>query len=170
MIGHLPRGSQVLRSGAKPGDGIYVTGMLGASALGLERLRAGDASHPSVHRHLYPAPRHRVGMALASQVSAMIDISDGLSTDLYHILEESKVSCRIYKHLLPQAPDSTEHQVLHGGEEYELLIVGRNLPPKVEEVPLTLIGEVTPAAMDSQIYLIDGSRETALKPLGYKHF
>src|SRR5262245_9415986 len=91
MIGCVPPGQEVRRSGAKVGDGIYVTGNLGGSALGLDCLRSGKSGHPSVERHLYPEPRHRVGRAVAAQAHAMIDISDGLSTDLDHIVRESKV-------------------------------------------------------------------------------
>jgi len=170
MIGSVPVGQEVRRSGAKAGDGIYVTGSLGGSALGLDSLRSGKASHPSVQRHLYPIPRHRVGRAIAAQAHAMIDISDGLSTDLNHIVQESKVCARIYKRLLPAAEDATEAQVLHGGEEYELIIVAPELPAELEGVPITRIGEIVPAAMDPQIYLIDGSTESVLVPQGYQHF
>ena len=170
MIGSVPAGQEVRRSGAKAGDGIYVTGSLGGSALGLDSLQNGKASHPSVQRHLYPTPRHRVGRAIAVQAHAMIDISDGLSTDLNHIVQESKVCARIYKRLLPAAEDATEAQVLHGGEEYELIIVAPELPAELEGVPITRIGEIVPAAMDPQIYLIDGSTESVLVPQGYQHF
>jgi thiamine-monophosphate kinase len=143
MIGSVPSGREVRRSGAKPGDGIYVTGTLGSSALGLDCLRSGNSNHPSVQRHLYPEPRHRTGRAIAAQAHAMIDISDGLSTDLQHIVQESKVCARIYKRLLPA---------------------------EAAGVSITRIGEIVPAPMDPQIYLIDGSTESVLRPLGYQHF
>jgi len=170
MIGRVETGREVRRSGAKLGDSVYVTGSLGGSALGLEHLRANDLQHPSVERHLYPSPRHRVGHTIAGVAHAMIDISDGLSTDLSHIVEESKVSARIYKNRIPGAPDATDSQILHGGEEYELLIIAPDLPSSVSGWPLTRIGEIIPATLEPQVLLIDGPRESTLRPSGYEHF
>jgi len=171
MVGRVPSGRAVRRAGARPGDGIYVTGVLGSSALGLELLKAGgDLSNPAVKRHLYPTPRHRVGAVLAGQAHAMIDVSDGLSTDLPHILEESKVSARIYKDRLPAAPGVQDHHVLHGGEEYELLITAPDLPKIVEGVPVTRIGEIIESGLENQLFLIDGATESVLSPSGWQHF
>lgn len=170
MIGHVPSGGEIRRSGAKPGDGIYVTGLLGGSMLGLEQLRSGAKPGAPAQRHLYPSPRHRVGQAVAPRAHAMIDVSDGLSTDLMHVLEESKVSARIYKHLLPVFPGAVDAQALHGGEEYELLITALDLPAEIAGVRVTRIGEITPAELDYQIFLIDGSQEAVLKPEGFQHF
>ena len=160
----------MLRSGAKAGDGIYVTGSLGASMLGLQHLKSGDVNHPSVKRHLYPEPRYRVGAAVADRAHAMIDISDGLSNDLSHILQESKVSARIYKDRLPAAEGTSEHHVLHGGEEYELIIVAPELPPVIEGMPLTRIGEIIDSVVEPQLFLIEGSSESLLMPKGWQHF
>jgi thiamine-monophosphate kinase len=172
MIGRVPAGKAVRRAGAKPGDIIYVTGKLGSSALGLERLKAGTTTNdPSIQRHLYPEPRFRIGPALANRVHAMIDVSDGLSTDLTHILDESKVSARIYKDRLPRWPGTQDRHVLDGGEEYELIIVGpADLPGTVDGVPLTSIGEITTAGEKNQILLIDGTEESTLLPKGWQHF
>ena len=170
MIGRVRRGGAVLRSGAKPGDLIYVTGSLGASVLGLEHLKAGNKSHPSVARHLYPEPRHRVGLAVADRAHAMIDVSDGLSTDLTHILHESKVSARIYKDRIPAAPEAQDIHAIHGGEEYELIIVGPEMPAVVEGVPLTAIGEIIASSLDHQLFLVDGALESVLQPRGWQHF
>ena len=170
MIGRVPTGGAVLRSGAKRGDGIYVTGFLGASAFGLEHLRSGDPNHPSVKRHLYPEPRHRIGAAVANRVHAMIDVSDGLSTDLSHILEESKVSARIYEDRLPAARDVMQKHVLHGGEEYELIIIAPDLPPMIDGVPITRIGEIIESGQGDQLFLIEDGRESVLKPRGWEHF
>src|SRR5262249_35788579 len=117
MIGRVRAGTAVRRAGARVGDRIYITGSLGASMLGLDLLRGGDRSSAAVRRHLYPQPRHRVGTAVAERAHAMIDISDGLSTDLGHIVEESKVSARIYRERIPAAAGADLSQVLHGGEE-----------------------------------------------------
>jgi len=170
MVGRVKKANEVRRSGAKPGDGIYVTGSLGGSSLGLEKLKLGDLKHPSVRRHLYPTPRHVVGRSVRAKAHSMIDISDGLSTDLSHIIEESKVSARIYKNLIPATAGASEEQVLHGGEEYELLIIAPDLPGEIECVPVTRIGEIIPTALEPQIFLIDGAKESVLQAEGYQHF
>jgi thiamine-monophosphate kinase len=170
MVGRVPAGQAVRRSGAKVGDGIYVTGSLGSSALGLERLRSGKKKDAAVERHLYPEPRYEVGAAVANQAHAMIDVSDGLSTDLTHIVEESKVSGRIYKDRLPIWPGAEEHHALHGGEEYELIIVAPELPALVQGIPVTRIGEIVPSSLEHQVFLIDGTRQQVLYPRGWQHF
>jgi thiamine-monophosphate kinase len=170
MIGHVRSGHAVRRAGARVGDTIYVTGKLGSSALGLESLKAGKPSDPSVKHHLFPQARHRVGVAVAGQAHAMIDVSDGLSTDLGHILEESKVSARIYKERLPIWPGATADQALHGGEEYELIIVGTDVPRIIAGVPVTPIGEIIESAAENQALLIDGASESVLSPRGWQHF
>jgi thiamine-monophosphate kinase len=170
MIGHVPRGQAAPRSGAKAGDSIYVTGLLGSSALGLERLKTGNMRDAAVKRHLYPEPRQKVGTVMSGRAHAMIDISDGLSTDLKHVLEESKVSARIYKQKIPIWPGAEERHALHGGEEYELIIVGSDLPETIEGIPVTRIGEIIEATEDYQIFLIDGGRASVLHPQGWEHF
>jgi thiamine-monophosphate kinase len=170
MIGRVLSGQAVRRSGAKVGDRVFVTGTLGSSALGLERLKAGREDGPAIRRHLYPEARHKIGTAVADQAHAMIDVSDGLSTDLTHILEESKVSARIYKERLPAWPGAQDDHVLHGGEEYELIIVAPDLPGMIEGVPLTCIGEIIESGQDHQAILIDGARESVLHPRGWQHF
>ncbi|HYR42010.1 MAG TPA: thiamine-phosphate kinase [Terriglobia bacterium] len=170
MIGSLPSGKAIRRSGAKPGDFVYVSGQLGGSALGFERMKAGDSNHPAVKRHLYPTPRHKLGGSLRDQAHAMIDVSDGLSTDLTHILEESEVSARIYKDRLPAWPGAEDHHVLHGGEEYELLVIASDLPDMIADVPLTRVGEIIDSGLEHQIFLIDGTREFVLQPKGWQHF
>jgi thiamine-monophosphate kinase len=169
MIGTIPSGKAIGRFGAKPGDLIYVTGRLGGSILGLERFKSGlrDAA---VERHVYPKPRHKVGAAVRDQVHAMIDISDGLSTDLSHILDESHVSARINKDRIPVWPGAEDRHVLHGGEEYELILVAPQLPESVEGIALTQIGEIVDSGSENQIFLIEGTRESILQPQGWQHF
>jgi len=167
MVGRVPAGSAVLRSGAKVGDGIYVTGTLGGSAAGLELLRKGSLDSPAVKRHLYPEPRHRVGAAVRGLAHAMIDVSDGLSTDLGHIAEESGLSARIYRDKLPAAGGASELQVLHGGEEYELLIVAPELPERIENVALTRIGEMIESGDGPHRVYLGG---TVLQPHGWDHY
>jgi thiamine-monophosphate kinase len=102
----------------------------------------------------------------------MIDISDGLSTDLTRILTESGVSARIYKDRLPAADGADEMQILHGGEEYELLITAPELPERVEGVPLSCIGEIVASSpgKENQIVLVDGSAESPLFARGWDHY
>jgi len=100
----------------------------------------------------------------------MIDISDGLSTDLTHILEESKVSARIYKDRLPAWPGAEDRHILHGGEEYELIMAAPNLPNMIADVPVTRIGEIIDSQIANKVFLIDGSNESALRPQGWQHF
>jgi len=170
MVGRVPQGGAVLRSGARVGDKIYVTGTLGGSTLGLELLRAGKKDGRAIERHLHPEPRHRVGVAVSKQSHAMTDISDGLSTDLTHIALSSGVTARIYKDRLPAEMGASEAQVLHGGEEYELIITATELPASIEGVTLTCIGEIIPSAKDHQVLLVDGSTESVLRPRGWDHF
>jgi thiamine-monophosphate kinase len=170
MIGRIRIGGGVRRSGAQIGDGIYVTGMLGGSQEGLAELRKGNQGTPAVTRHLYPQPRHRVGRAVAEKTHAMIDVSDGLSTDLGHIVEESQVSARIYRDKLPAAPGASEIHVLHGGEEYELIVVGPEFPAEIEGVSVTRIGEIMPSSAGHQIFLVEDGRESILRPQGWQHF
>jgi thiamine-monophosphate kinase len=171
MIGSVPSGHAVRRSGAKAGDAVYVTGTLGGSVLGFELLRSGDTANSAVKRHLFPEPRHKAGSAVGGKAHAMIDVSDGLSTDLMHILEESQVSARIYKDRLPAWPGAEDRHILHGGEEYELIIVAPDLPQTIEGIAVTRIGEIIESQMEHhQIFLIDGTRQAVLPPGGWQHF
>ena len=97
----------------------------------------------------------------------MIDVSDGLSTDLAHILTESNVSARIYKDKIPAAQDVSVEQALHGGEEYELIVT---LLGVIKGAPFTRIGEIIPATGKHQILLVDGDSESVLEPRGWQHF
>ena len=171
MIGHVPAGQAVRRSGAKAGDTVYVTGTLGSSALGLERLKAGRVEDSAVQRHLYPEPRFKIGPAVAARAHAMIDVSDGFSTDLTHILQESKVSARIYRDRLPSWPGAEDRHVLHGGEEYELIITGPpSLPAMIEGIALTPVGDIVESVLENRAFLIEGTHESVLNPKGWQHF
>jgi thiamine-monophosphate kinase len=127
--GFVEPGRAMLRSGAKPGDGIYVTGDIGGAAVALKLLQAG-AVVPAVLRDRLeqPVPRVRQGQKLASVASACIDISDGLAGDLRHILEASNCGARIGLDALPLLPETREYIAdsdrqlpLTGGDDYELL-------------------------------------------------
>jgi thiamine-monophosphate kinase len=173
MIGSVAAGGHVTRSGAKPGDRIYVTGTLGLAARGLTLLNRSPSdlpTDPAILRHLYPAPRHRVGRALAGRATAMIDVSDGLSKDLGHIVAASGVSARVDARRIPRAPEVSLEGALHGGEDYELLATGRDLPAELEGIGLTEIGEIIPPDPDAGIWLVGDSGQEALPDRTWRHF
>ena len=170
VIGQVRRGSAVLRSGARSGNNVYITGSLGGSAMGLELLEEGRRDHPAVRRSLYPEPRHRIGSRVADRATAMIDISDGLSADLTHILEASSVSARITSESIPLHPGADVSRALHSGEEYELIVTAEDLPREIDGVSITCIGQIVPSGEKPQILLIEGLREQVLDPKGWKHF
>jgi thiamine-monophosphate kinase len=152
VVGSVPQGKAVLRSGAEPGDQIYVTGTLGASAAAILQLKAGRTMGPEAGRHFHPTPRLAVGEWLRKRgiPSAMIDTSDGLSTDLEHICQESHVGAEIETAAIPRARAGTRSLevsldlALHGGEDYELLFTSaKKVPARVAGVPITRIGEIT---------------------------
>lgn len=99
----------------------------------------------------------------------MIDISDGLSTDLRHLCEESGVGARIYAEKVPAAGGAaTLHFALHGGDDYELLFAARGkVPARIAGVPVTRIGEVT---RGRNVVLVENGQERELPAGGWEHF
>lgn len=175
VLGSVPAGKAVLRSGARPGDLLYVTGTLGSSVATLNALRNGKKLSPASHRkHFYPEPRIAVGQYLREKklASAMIDISDGLSTDLGHICDESGTGAVVYANSLPAARGEDGLALaLHGGEEYELLFTAasnRHVPKQIAGVPISLIGEIV-RGKRVKLAKSDGKTEI-LKPGGWQHF
>jgi thiamine-monophosphate kinase len=192
VIGDCENGRAVTRGGAQVGDIIYVSGSLGASALGLSLLEEGvrleDDSkfRDALLKHLAPEPRLSLGRAIgeAGLATAMIDISDGLSTDLWHLLDESDCGAVIHAGAIPIAEcvrrSSTSARIadslrlaLNSGEEYELLFTvtpERSLEiaelSNAIEVPITCIGEIV-ASRELQIET--GGRLEPLPPSGYEH-
>ena len=165
ILGEL-EAAPVLRSGARPGDLLAVTGELGAAAAGLLALEEEkDGFQRLKARHLRPRPRVEAGRAAARLgVGAMIDLSDGLASDVRRVCEASGVGCRVDLDLLPVPEDTRELAVslgrdpgvlaATGGEDYELLVsapehVLRALFETVE-VPVTVVGEVTGFGVDFQ--------------------
>jgi thiamine-monophosphate kinase len=150
VVGSVPAGKVILRSTARAGDLIYVSGILGASVAALEQLRSGKKLRPSAHpRHFYPDPRIALGQHLREKklASAMIDTSDGLSTDLRHICQESVVGAVIDAAALPSVTGNNALEyALRGGEDYELLFTAppnRRIPKQIAGIPITRIGEIT---------------------------
>jgi thiamine-monophosphate kinase len=175
VIGMIPKGKAVLRSGACPGDTLYVSGTLGASVATLEELRAGKKLRPRAHlRHFYPDPRIALGRYLREHklASAMIDTSDGLSTDLRHLCDESRVGAIMDAAALPTTrADNARQLAFDGGEDYELLFTApanKRIPSKIAGVLITRIGAMT-RGRQIKLQFPDGK----LKPLpaaGWQHF
>jgi thiamine-monophosphate kinase len=187
LIGEQQPDRIIKRSGATPGDLIFVTGALGDSALGLEMLRAGERGGSATERHLDPHPRVREGLALAAArlPTAMIDVSDGVTADLGHILDNSLVGGSLYLHKIPLSPffrnkckplsDGALALALAGGEDYELLFTAPSA--KAEDVfslfapfgtAVTVIGEITAGSGLTIISERGGNWD--LPETGFDHF
>jgi thiamine-monophosphate kinase len=152
------------RSGAKPGDALYLTGPVGAAMTGLEVLRDGTDGDSTAYRR--PAPRLAEGQALVSHVSAMMDVSDGLLLDAARMARASGVTIAIDSAAVPlAAPEARRHDALRWGEDYELLFTasaGAALP-----IPALRIGEVL--AQSGSPIVLDGTELSEADGLGYEH-
>jgi thiamine-monophosphate kinase len=182
VVGTVPKGKAVLRSGARVGDRIFVSGQLGGSAAALWQMRKKPKTKLNVRdypRHFLPQPRIELGRILRERglPSAMIDTSDGLSTDLAHLCEESGVGAEVEVQLVPRASVGKPARevdiefAVHGGEDYELLFTApktRRVPSRIAGVPITQIGHIT---RKRKIFLMDrdGIRRE-LQPRGWEHF
>jgi thiamine-monophosphate kinase len=188
VVGEVAPGRAVLRSGARAGDLLYVSGRLGAAQLGLELVLRGMYRErrwqPMLQPHLYPPLRLELGQWLARRrlVSAMIDTSDGLSTDLQHLCQSSGVGARLWAERIPAVrvpPELRERgfdpleMALHGGEDYELLFTvprrfARQLPRTYRGASLTQIGEI----VRGRAVVLTGpdGRTAPLEARGWDHF
>jgi len=182
IVGEVPKSKAVLRSGARPGDQIYVSGELGGSAAAVLQMR----DHPrkklnpsDFRRHFYPEPRIELGRTLRENglASAMIDTSDGLSTDLAHICQESGVGAELDAADVPRARVGKPPRVVdlelafHGGEDYELLFTvraGKQVPSQIAGVALTHIGHITRAK--KMIIRHENGVSRTLVTRGWEHF
>jgi thiamine-monophosphate kinase len=186
VVGTVPKGKAILRSGARPGDRIYVSGALGGSAAALQQMRKNLKGKLKLKlnprdylRHFFPEPGIALGRILGQKglASAMIDTSDGLSTDLAHICEESGVGAELQAEAVPRASVGRPARevdlqlALHGGEDYELLFTsprGKRIPSHIGGVPITMIGHVTRL---KKIFLKNESGVgVELRPQGWEHF
>ena len=155
LIGECPRGSEIRRRGAAPGDHIYVSGELGSAAFALEILKSGRTPAPDcLVRLLRPVPRVELGVSLRGIASAMIDISDGLLADLGHLLKAGNVGARVNIDAIPFHeqldaecdPAQKWRCILSGGDDYELCFT---VPPDRQDKlgsigsPVSRIGEIT---------------------------
>jgi thiamine-monophosphate kinase len=190
LVGAVERGHALLRSGAKAGDAIYVTGTLGGAAAELRgllrsmkrkpaqppaRSRSG-LLHTDEHPHFFPQPRIDVGRALIRRrlATAAIDISDGLSVDLQHLCEESGLRAEVDAALLPLGRGAMLNDALHGGDDYELLFTAdanARVPRSIAGVPVRRVGRMLrrQAGRPRMILLRDG-RQTELRAQGWQHF
>ena len=202
VLGECAKGHAIKRSGAQPGDQIFVTGSLGAAAAGLRLVERGahmadknlgqdsqrEDSQKLDHvllRQLRPEPRVGWGIVLSEEriATAMLDVSDGLSSDLNHLCEASDVGALIESSLLPIDNQVTElcgrraldplQLALHGGEDFELLFTVKpddvaRLPRRVDATRITRIGEVR--SKNEGVKISEGTRIWELNPGGWKHF
>jgi len=158
VIGEIREGREVLRSGARPDDLLYVSGTLGEAEHGLRLLgeKRGriDPKNVAMRKHLYPEPRLELGRWLAERklATAMMDVSDGLSSDLPRLCAASGVGALLDPAKLPVlrglALEHARQLTLHGGDDYELLftVSPRNLAllsAKFQKLRLTQIGKIT---------------------------
>lgn len=188
VVGEVREGQAVLRSGAKPGDIIFVSGRLGEAELGLRLLRSGKTlagtKGSALRKHLYPEPRLALGQWLAEKglATALMDLSDGLSSDLPRLCTASGAGARIEEAKLPIVSMATVKRqerfvglelALNGGDDYELLFtVPRrkvaHIPQSFRGLPLTRIGEIT---QEKAVLLRDrNNREHKLVASGWDPF
>jgi len=190
LVGTAPAGRALRRSGARAGDVLYVTGRLGGAAAELDLLRDGRGLRVRTgggedgHPQMFPEPRLTVGAALLRRelAASCIDVSDGLSTDLTHLCQESGVAVEVDEAALPIHPlaerltrKAALRAALHGGEDYELLFTARaatRVPKRIAGVAITPIGRMVRAPTGKAVVTLvraDGTRRE-LQPGGWEHF
>ncbi len=191
LLGTVPRAEMLRRTGARRGDRIYVTGPLGEAAAGLEILRRQLAVPPDLKEalcqaHLSPRPQLAAGRLLARQglATALIDLSDGVATDLFHICRASGVGARVEAALLPVSPGvRTVAEILKqdplklaltGGEDYQLLFTSAK-PPEALEAAFSRAGLPPPLPLGEMVagegvILATSGGEQDISGAGYDHF
>ncbi len=189
VVGEVPRGAALLRSGARPGDSIYISGRLGEAELGLKLARSARRRRKTLRgellkKHLFPEARIRLGCWLREEAkaSAAMDLSDGLSLDLHRLCAASGVGAEIHAERLPTASSKFANDfknserfeaALHGGDDYELLFCipeeyCDRIPAARDGLSLTRIGEVTKTPQISLITKTGASKK--LLPGGWDPF
>jgi thiamine-monophosphate kinase len=188
VVGEIQRGRAVLRTGARPGDILYTSGRLGEADLGLRLIRDKstrvDPRDPVLRKHLYPEPRLALGRWLATRrlASAMMDLSDGLSTDLPRLCVASGVGARLTAAAIPtvripRGPRGNRRDALdlalHGGDDYELLFTvprrkSKQVPRSFHGLPLTPFGEIT--AQRALLLISEDGHESPLPNRGWDPF
>ena len=176
-FGALPKGEAIRRSGAKPGDDIWVSGTVGDARLALAALRheitlSAEDLHQIERQMHNPTPRIELGMQLRNIASSALDVSDGLLGDLRHILKQSQVDAEIQLDKLPKS-DTLQKQDVQiqkqfsacGGDDYEICFTApASQRDKIEAIsksnglPLTIIGKIVPKNdLEAKVYLLDES-------------
>jgi len=187
VVGEILWGRALLRSGTRPGDTIYVSGRLGEAEMGLQHIRSKRRiakSEAAVRKHLYPEPRIALGRWLADRriATSMMDLSDGLSTDLPRLCSASGVGARLHAARIPAVKEPNRpgaknvdaiDLALNGGDDYELLFTvrpnkARQVPCAFHGLPLTAIGEIV-RGRKLTLVRTDG-REQALPRGGWDPF
>ncbi len=189
IIGEVKKNACISRAGAKNKDMVFVTGVLGDSAAGLDLLKgAFPSKNKMIKKHLSPDPRLGEGQILAKKigVSAMIDLSDGLASDLKRICEQSQCGAKIFLDKIPLSKDlrllgkssnkNVYNYALYGGEDYELLFtLNKKRMRKLQKqwqnmkIPATNIGEIVDKKRGVILVNSNGVEEPLLKN-GYDHF
>ncbi len=196
VLGDCITGRAIRRSGARVGDGVYVTGKLGASAAGLQLLLRGARVHEAdaaleqraLRAHLRPDARVAFGKLLGERglAHALIDVSDGLAQDLGHLCEVSHVSAVLERAAVPIAAevglittdaDAAFQLAVSGGEDYELLFTADDKEAaKLQHLahdcalPLTRIGEIVAPDASAKVFLRTADKREPLATRGYDHF
>jgi len=193
LLGEVEADHLLLRSGARPGDKVLVTGSVGGSGAGLALLldptrdRTGEEAKEVLKAHLSPTPRLKEGRAIARSrlATSMIDVSDGTVSDIAHICEASRVGVRLWADALPLSPATCAiaealgkeplEWALHAGEDYELIFTAP--ADKAEELavlvenetttPVTIIGEIIEEGMN---LVLPSGESLPLEPRGWDHF
>ncbi len=177
LMGLVKKETALKRSGARPGDGIYVTGTLGDAGLGLKILQNQWLANKGavLDRFHQPWPRVKEGMSLIGIASACIDLSDGLASDLRHILEQSQVGARVDLDGLPvseavfdyMAKTGDAHLPLSAGEDYELCFTVPEQWRQKIPIPCTRIGVIE---SEPGLRMCKNGITQALEVKGYEHF
>lgn len=185
VIGKVEKGKRLLRSNAKPGDAVFVSGTLGDSAAGLDVLLQGHSGWSElIRKHQNPTPQVDLGRILTGfDRVALNDVSDGIASELMEIAEASHVDIVINKDTLPLSTSMVQYKeekalkwALTGGEDFELVgTIGAEdwslLQKRCqdEDIRITRIGEVM-ASGNGKVFMRDEDSEILLKKEGYNHF
>jgi thiamine-monophosphate kinase len=190
VLGEVEPENIVRRSGAAPGDIIFVSGTLGDSALGMSALVQGEESETGaylINRHITPTPRLKLGRLVAEKklATSMIDVSDGLLLDLERITVQQGTGAEIeigkipvsreYDELVSAYSEERHEYALSGGEDYELLFTtsprNRGEIESVSEILGLQITEIGHVTKESELRVIDDrGEEIRLKRRGFVHF
>lgn len=170
----------ILRSTAKIGDKVYLTGFLALSETGRLALKYNLDKNKfkwAIKKHLNPEPRIKLGQILKGKINSLIDTSDGLACDCYNLAKESKVKIEIYFDKLPIAEETyllceklnldLKDFILKSGEDFELLFTtNKKIPKEIDKIKISEIGEIKKG---KDVYLIKEKKKEKILPLGYQH-